>query len=111
MTFALLVPTVLSLLVIAAHFLRAGQLLLVALALGSVGLVFVRRVWAARVLQVALALGALEWLRTLAALVAERRADGRPFVRMAAILGAVSLVAVLSASSFAGRRLKERFAR
>lgn len=110
MTFALLVPTVLSLLVMAAHFLRGGQLLLVALALGAVGLVFVRRAWAARLLQVALLLGALEWVRTLAVLVNERRADGRPFVRMAVILGVVALVAAASALSFAGRRLKERFA-
>jgi hypothetical protein len=111
MTFFLLVPAVLSLLVMAAHFLRGGQLLLVALALAAVALVFVRRAWAARALQVALALGALEWLRTLAVLVNERRAEGRPFVRMAVILGAVALTAALSAASFAGRRLRERFAR
>ena len=111
MTLALLVPAVLSLLVIAAHFLRAGQLLLVALALAAIGLVFVRRAWSARVLQVALALGALEWVRTIAVLVNERRAEGRPFARMAVILGVVALVAAASALSFAGRRLKDRFAR
>ena len=110
MTFALLLPAVLSLLVLAAHFLRGGHLVLVGLALAAAALVAVRRTWAARALQVVLALGAIEWVRTLAALVAERRADGRPFLRMAVILGSVALVAALSALAFRTRRLRGRFA-
>jgi hypothetical protein len=110
MTFALLVPAVLSLLVLAAHFLRSGQFVLVAVALLAAALVVVRRAWAARALQVVLALAAVEWVRTLLGLVADRRAEGRPFVRMAVILGAVALTAALSAAAFQSRRLRARYA-
>ena len=110
MTFALLLPAVLSLLVLAAHFLRSGQVVLVALALLGAALVAVPRAWAARALQVVLALAALEWVRTLLGLVADRRAEGRPFARMAVILGVVALTAALSALAFRSRRLRARYA-
>ena len=109
MTLALLAPALLSLLVLAAHFLRSGEIALVVVALAATTLVAVRRPWAARVLQLALALAAAEWVRTLLVLVAERRAEGRPFVRMAAILGAVALTSALSALALASRRLRPRF--
>jgi hypothetical protein len=110
LTAALLVPSVLSLLALVAHFLHGGQPALVGLALAAAVLVAVPRAWAARVLQVVLAVAALEWVRTLLALVGERRAEGRPYARLAAILGAVAVLAVLSALSFSTRRLKTRYA-
>ena len=85
-----LLPAVLALLVLGAHFLRAGYLALAALALAVVALLFVRRPWAARAVQGALVLGALEWLRTLALLALERRASGAPYLRMTLILVAVA---------------------
>jgi hypothetical protein len=69
----------------------------------------VRRPWAARLAQLALLAGAFEWLRTLALLLPVRRAAGEPWVRLAAILGAVALVAVLGAALFETRRLRERY--
>jgi hypothetical protein len=110
-TFLLLLPATLSLLVLAAHYLRRGELLPVVLCLGLVGIMGSRRPWAARTLQVALLIATGEWLRTLLALVPARRAMGEPWERMAAILAAVAAIALLSALAFELPALKRRFGR
>ncbi len=55
--------TLLSLLVLGAHFLRAGQTGLVAAALALAALAFLRRPWVRRGLQVALLAAAVIWAR------------------------------------------------
>jgi len=104
-----LLPVVLSLLVLAAHFLRAGNLLLVVMSLGLIGLLFVPRAWAARTVQIALQLGAIEWLWTLSRLASARAQAGEPALRMSLILGGVALVTGLSALLFRTARLRKRF--
>ena len=99
----------LALLLLAAHFYRAGGLTLALLSLALLPLLAVPRPWAARTLQVALVVGALEWLRTLAALVAMRLAAGEPYVRLALILAAVAAVTLLAATMFRHRELRARF--
>ncbi len=59
---ALLLPAV-SLLLLGAHFWRAGLVALAAACVAMTGLLAVRNPWASRVLQAVLALGAIEWLR------------------------------------------------
>ena len=108
-TFLLLLPAGLSALVLAAHFLRRGNVVLVMACLVLFGLLFVRRRAAARVVQVALVAGAAEWLRTLAALLPARRAAGEPWVRLVVILGAVAAVALAGALLFETRRLRGYF--
>lgn len=88
---------VLSLAVLGAHYLRYGNVPGVATALALIGLLFVRRPWAARVIQVALVLGAVEWAYTLYELVQIRMAQDAPAARMAAILGVVIAVTLASA--------------
>ena len=100
------VPIVLSLLVLAAHFLRYGQELGVIASLLLIGLLFVQRAWAARLIQVALGLGAIEWARTLFELVQVRVALGAPVVRMVLILGIVIAVTAVSAVLFQTSTLK-----
>ena len=65
MTALQLFPAVLSLLVLGAHFLRVGQVMLLVAVVAMLVLLAVRRPWAARVVQVGLLLGAFEWIRTL----------------------------------------------
>lgn len=108
-TFLLLLPAGLSALLLGAHLMFHGLLVLVPLALGLFALMWVRRAWAARVLQAALVLGAAEWVRTLLASAAERRAAGQPWERMAVILGAVALVSLLGAALLETSALRRRF--
>jgi hypothetical protein len=104
-----LLPAALALLVLGAHFLRAGHLALVVAALAFVGFLFVRRPWAARTVQIALVLGILEWLRTLALLAEERHAAGAPYLRMTLILAGAALATTLSLLAFRSRAVKEHF--
>jgi hypothetical protein len=109
MTALLLAPAALSLLVLGAHFLRAGQFPLVVLVLVLMALLLVRRNWAGWAVQVALLLGAVEWVRTTLVLIGERAAMGLPYRRMAIILGAVAVVCACSALLFRAARVRGWF--
>jgi hypothetical protein len=102
----LYVPIVLSLVVLGAHFLRDANHLGVAAAVGLIGLLIVKRSGAARAVQVALLLGALEWVWTIYDLVQVRAAMGMPATRMVVILGVVAAVTALSAGLFQTSALK-----
>ncbi len=106
--FRLILPF-LALLLLAAHFYRGGWLPLAALSVALLPLLAVPRPWAARTVQAALVLGALEWLRTLAGLVSMRLALGQPYLRLAVILGAVAAFTLLAAWIFQHRALRTRF--
>ncbi|NNG17585.1 MAG: hypothetical protein HKM89_14005 [Gemmatimonadales bacterium] len=70
---------------------------------------FVRRPWAARLVQMALLLGALEWVRTLVRLTRDRLEAGEPLLRLVVILGAVVLLTACSTLAFETRRLRQRY--
>ena len=104
-----LFPVVLSLLVLAAHFLRSGNLLMVVVLLTITGLLAVRRPWAAYTAQAGLVIGVVEWIRTLITLAAERAKSGEPGERMVLILGSVAFVTGLSTLVFATARMRRRY--
>lgn len=110
MTGLLLAPIILSMVVLAAHFSRHDVPTLAWLCLALPLLLFVRRRWVARVLQLVLVGGALEWIRTTVALTTQRIDAGEPWLRMAIILGAVMIVTGGSALLFETGRLRRRFA-
>jgi uncharacterized membrane protein YphA (DoxX/SURF4 family) len=81
---------VLSALLLGAHVLRSGQLWLAVAVACLPLLLVVRHTWATRAVQLALAVGTAEWLRTLLALVDARQSLGLPYARLALILAAVA---------------------
>lgn len=101
---ALLVLPVLALLLLAAHFYRGGLMVPAIASLLLVALLFVRSRWASLVLQVALALGTLEWLRTAWSLASRRAALGQPYGRLLLILGVVAALTALAALVVRARR-------
>jgi hypothetical protein len=109
MPIALLVLPSLAAILLAAHFYRAGQLVLAALSVGALVLLAVPRPWAARALQVALLAGALEWLRTLALFASARMAMGQPYLRLALILVAVAAFTAASATVFQQSAVRRRY--
>jgi hypothetical protein len=88
---------ILAALVLAAHFYRARSLSLVVVALGLPLLLLVRERWSARAVQAGLLLGAVEWVRTLAFFAGQRIEAGRPWLRLAVILGVVAALTALAA--------------
>ncbi len=103
----LFIPVVLSLLVLGAHFMRDGNNIGIAICVGLIGLLFVRRPGAARVVQVALLIGALEWVWTIYGLVEYRTAMGMPATRMMIILGSVAAITAFSAAVFQVKAIKQ----
>ena len=106
MNFLGLLPVILAMLLLGAHFYRAGWVLLTVVCVVSLFLLFLRKPWVPRLLQVFLLLGAVEWFRTLYVFAAMRIAWGEPWTRLALILGGVALFTALSALVFRGRRIK-----
>lgn len=104
-----LLPVFLSALVLAAHFLRAGSLVPMALALATPFLLLVPRPWAARTVQAGLLVGAVIWLRALTGFVHYRQAMGQPWTRLAVILGAVALFTAASALVFGIPVVRRRY--
>ena len=111
MNFLKLLLPALALALLAAHFYRAGAWLAVGAVVVVAVLLFVRKPWAARGLQIALVAGAVEWIRSAAQFVALRESMGQPWTRLAIILGAVALFTALCALVFETRSLRERFGR
>lgn len=105
----LLLPVVLSLAVLGAHFLRYGSSIGVLAALLLIALLFLRRPWVARVMQVVLVLGTLEWLRTMYELGHIRALQGQPYGRMLVILGIVAAVTLCAALLFQSKTLKTMY--
>ena len=100
-------PVVLSLVILGAHFMRYGNSIAVIGSLVLIALLIVRRPWVARLMQVVLILGALEWVHTIYELVQVRAAHGQPFTRMTVILGIVVVVTFFSALLFQSPALKK----
>lgn len=100
-------PIVLSLLVLGAHFMRYGNTIGVAGAVVLIAMLFIRQWWVARLMQVVLMLGALEWVYTIWGFVQIRAAHGQPFIRMVVILGIVAAVTLCSALLFQTATLKK----
>lgn len=109
MNLARLLPVILSMLLLGAHFYRAGLLPFAAGSVLSLGLLFIRHPRAVWLMQLLLVAGAAEWLRTAAHFIQARQAMGQPWIRLAVILGLVALFTLGSALVFRNRQLGRRF--
>lgn len=104
-----LVAPVLALLLLGASFFRAGNEMMVVVGAGLLVLLAVPQPWAARIVQVALALGALRWAWMAWAMASMRIAAGTPYLRMVLILGAVAVFTLYATSVFRSRRLRRYY--
>jgi hypothetical protein len=92
-----IVTTVISALLIGAHFLRSGSYWIAAAAVLFPAILVFRHRAAVWFVQALLLVAAVEWLRTIAIIALERQAYGQPWSRAAAVLGAVAALSVASA--------------
>ncbi len=109
MWIAQVVLIVLAFALLAAHFLHAGWAVAMGVCLMAPMLLWIRRWWAARLMQAMLLVGATEWVRTTAMLVEGRQEAGLPYVRLVAILGGVVLITLLAAAGLQTGRSGRRF--
>lgn len=101
-----LLPAVLAILILAAHFYRAANYGLVAVCGAAPLLLFLRRRWVIYVTQVLLLFGGFIWLNTIHNFVQIRESMGLPSTRMAIILGGVALFTAGAALIFSSQRVK-----
>lgn len=101
-----LLPPALSLFVLGAHFFRGGAPVVTGLLLVVLALLALPRWWAARLVQVVLVLGTVEWIMTLLHLAFWRVAGGEPVARLTLILGAVAAFTLASSLVFRTERLR-----
>ena len=111
MNFLRLLPVILSMLLLGAHFYRAGFIVLVVILFASLFLLFIRQTWIVRVIQVELVIGGLEWFRTTYNLVMMRQSMNMPWTRLAIILGGVALFTFCSSLVFRSKSLKKRYSK
>jgi len=90
------VPLVLMSLILAAHHSRGGEPGLIGLWLTLPLVLFFRRRWIDRAVQLVMVAGAVEWVLTIIRIVEIRRMAELPYTRMVLILGAVALLTALS---------------
>ena len=96
-------------LLIAAHYLRAGDLLTAVLCLASPLLFFLRRRWTLPLLQGLAYAAAANWLWTAWELVLLRRASGQSWLLAAAILVGVAAVSALAGALLRSEVARRRF--
>lgn len=104
-----LLPVLFAFGLLAAHFSRAGLFPFVVLSLGIPLLLLFRKTWAARLIQIFLFLGALEWIRAMLGYIEIRKSIGDDWGRLAIILISVSMLTALSGLVFRGKLLKKRY--
>ena len=90
------IPLILSCLILAAHHSRGGEPGLMGLWLTLPFALFFKRRWIDRAIQLMLLAGAFEWGLTVKAIIDVRQMMDLPYLRMALILGGVTLFTALS---------------
>jgi len=109
MNFLRLLPVFISFLLLTAHFFRAGEIVLASIPVVLFIPLMFRKTWVPRVIQVALLIGAIEWLYTLVSIAQIRMEFGMPWVRMVLILAALALFTAGSGLVFKGKALRQRY--
>ena len=109
MHLVLLIAPGVAFVTLAAHFYRAGSWPLLLACGALMALLAWPRAWAARLVQLGLMVGAIEWVRTALGLVQQRMVSGQPWRRLALILAVVALFTAAAALVFRHRRLRAWF--
>ncbi|MBT3251504.1 MAG: hypothetical protein HN729_04490 [Candidatus Marinimicrobia bacterium] len=109
MKFLLFLPVVFSTLLISAHFFRSGNMIFVAVCLLMPFILFVRKTWTPKVVQIFLILASAEWLWTAYTSMIERMQYGVSWGRMVIILVTVALVTFLSSLVFRSKTLMNHY--
>lgn len=105
-----IILTVMSFLLLAAHFMRGGHVVLVAACCLAPFFLFVKRDWARRIVQTLLYAGTVVWLITTMILAQQRLAQGGSWVRLLLILGGVNLLTLIAGLLLGTTAVKKRFA-
>ena len=102
-------PLIFCFLLLAAHFGRANILPLQIVSIIVPFLLFWKSKLAARIIQISLILGGIEWIRILIYYVRIRVTNGEDWLRLAIILGVVAILTAATALVFRTESMTERY--
>ena len=102
---------VVAALLLGAHFLRAGNFVMVTLCLAAPLLFFHRKPWSLILLQLLAYCAAGTWIAVAIQLVQMRQQTGQPWTLAAVILGSVALFTVMAGLLLNSRAIRERYRR
>ena len=103
------VPAYICGVLLAAHFLRVGSLLLTFVCLVLPFTMLSRQLWSLYATRGMLGVGVLIWLETMVSRMMGRLEYGQPFVRLAIILTAVAAFNGFALALLMPRSVRERF--
>ncbi|MGF1731416.1 hypothetical protein [Photobacterium kasasachensis] len=105
----LLLPVVLSFWLLAAHFLRMGNLYVFAALVSFPLLLVVKSAFVARLMQVSLVVASLTWMQITYQMLMTRMMMGDDWQRMTIIMGVVICFTLLSSCLFLHARLERHY--
>jgi len=100
-------PVILSFLLLAAHFSRGDLFVFSIVALLIPFLLFIKKIWVARTIQLLLLAGAVEWIRAMFVYIGIRKSIGDDWTVLAIILSVVAVVTLASGLVFQSKSLKK----
>jgi NADH:ubiquinone oxidoreductase subunit 6 (subunit J) len=102
-------PLLLTALLLGAHFLRNGNLILTLFCLLAPLLLLIKKQWSWLMLQVLIYLGAFIWLNTTIAIIQQRILWGQPWDRVLLIMGTVILFTIWAGLLLNSQKIKPRY--
>lgn len=103
------IPVIIAAVILAAHFLRAGNLIGMAACLLAPLLLLIQERWSLIVLQVLAYVGAGLWLTTILEILQQRLRLGLPWTRLVLILGGVALFTLIAGLLLNSAAVKEKY--
>lgn len=104
-----IIPLIVASLLLSAHFLRAGNLVLAVICVLFPLLLFIKRRWSWMVVQVFAYVGVAIWGYTTFSIVQQRIYWGIPWVRVVLILGGVAAFTAWAGLLLNASKVKERY--
>jgi hypothetical protein len=104
-----IIPLIIAFLLLGAHFLRSGHLLLAGLSTLAPLLLLIKKRWILLIVKWLTYSAAIVWIQTTFSLVQQRRMTGLPWVRMLLILSGVTVLTVYAGYLLSSDIVKRRY--
>jgi hypothetical protein len=104
-----IIPLIIAFLLLGAHFLRSGHILLAGMSTLAPLLFLIKKRWILLFVKWLAYSGAIVWIYTIFSLVQQRTMAGAPWIRMLLILSGVTVLTVYAGYLLSSDFLKRRY--
>lgn len=104
-----IVLLILSCLLLGAHFLRGGHLVLMVLCLIIPSLLLIKKRWSLIIVQIFLFVGTWIWIRTAIIIIHERMILGIPWGKIVIIIGPIAIFTLLAGLLLNSQVVRKRY--